>query len=412
MRLWPRPALSLGVVLLLSAVLRVLLIAYGEWQDAQLPVPYTDLDYGVYGDAARLLLRGHSPYRRPTFRYSPAIAALLTVNELSGVGSAGKLLFAAADLLLGWLVADCLRLRGLPAAARVRAACVSLLNPLSVTVSTRGNADVIVAVVCVAALHALLRRRSAACGLCLALAVHLKLYPAVFAPAFLACMDSEYTGRDGGGWLQRWLSRERLQFAAGLSCGLCLLSGLSLALYGDQFLQQAVLHHVTRLDTRHNFSLYFYHLYLSSGLQASLLQSVSGFLPQLGVLLLLSGRTARDLPLCLFLQCALFVMLNKVVTAQYFLWFFSLLPLLLPYSRLTARRLAAMAALWLAAELHWLLWAAALELQGRAVFLALHAAAAAFFLLQLALLSALVAGQHSTPTFSGGRVRQWEDKER
>jgi hypothetical protein len=84
----------------------------------------------------------------------------------------------------------------------------------------------------------------------------------------------------------------------------------------------------------------------------------------------------------------------------------------LPYSRLAAGRLAAMAAVWLAAELHWLLWAACVELQGRAAFLGLHAAAAAFFTVQLALLSALVAGQRSSPTFTRGRVSQWEDKER
>ena len=45
--------------LLASAVaLRLALIVWGLWQDAHLEVPYTDVDYQVFSDAAEAVHRG------------------------------------------------------------------------------------------------------------------------------------------------------------------------------------------------------------------------------------------------------------------------------------------------------------------------------------------------------------------
>lgn len=82
-----------------AALLRIALIVAGAWQDAHLPVKYTDIDYEVYSDAARLVSAGRSPYERSTYRYTPLLAVVLTPVLICKPW--GKLLFSAADLLAG-----------------------------------------------------------------------------------------------------------------------------------------------------------------------------------------------------------------------------------------------------------------------------------------------------------------------
>uniref|UniRef100_A0A5B7A2E4 GPI mannosyltransferase I n=1 Tax=Davidia involucrata TaxID=16924 RepID=A0A5B7A2E4_DAVIN len=100
-------------LLLFSAVLRLFLIIYGEWQDAHMEVRYTDVDYLVFSDAASLMASGKSPYKRSTYRYSPLIAFLLMPNSIIH-RSWGKFLFSASDLLVGWFINTILKLRGVP----------------------------------------------------------------------------------------------------------------------------------------------------------------------------------------------------------------------------------------------------------------------------------------------------------
>ena len=103
-------------------------------------------------------------------------------------------------------------------------------------------------------------------------------------------------------------------------------------LYGYTFLQESYLYHVTRTDHRHNFSVYFYQLYLegattttttaSTGGGADIVVGLLAFLPQVVLLLAYAFRycwataTPSDLTFCVFVQTVSFVIFNKVCTVQ------------------------------------------------------------------------------------------------
>lgn len=89
--------LDLNRLILISAILRLILVFYGEWQDAHMEVPYTDVDYLVFSDASAMVASGRSPFERSTYRYSPLLAFLLLPN--SWIHRCwGKFLFSSAGM--------------------------------------------------------------------------------------------------------------------------------------------------------------------------------------------------------------------------------------------------------------------------------------------------------------------------
>ncbi|RYP12865.1 hypothetical protein DL767_011090 [Monosporascus sp. MG133] len=407
------------------------MLVYGLWQDANSPLKYTDIDYLVFTDAARFTFSQppaspsspstssspapSSPYTRETYRYTPLLAWLLYPTTLPGTFwfSSGKVLFAAADLLAGWLLLLILRRlhRGMPVGTALGWASIWLLNPMVAAISTRGSSEGLLGVLVTALLWAVLARRVALAGLLLGLGVHFKIYPFIYAPAIVWWMDAERMGRSprpspqqvdenkrgektkegqedssgsrGGNVVLRFLTRERLQFA-GVSLATFLgLSAAMYARYGAPFVAHTFLHHVTRIDHRHNFSPYNVLLYLTSAEQqqpnAASAVLVGGgieslaFLPQLllsTVLIPLVGAK-RDLPATMLAQTFAFVTFNKVCTSQYFLWYMVLLPLYLPTSSLV-RHPASLGlgalALWAGTQALWLREAYMLEFLGLSTF--------------------------------------------
>ncbi|UKZ65456.1 uncharacterized protein TrAtP1_006652 [Trichoderma atroviride] len=101
----PSPLFSVQSPLFsLAALLRLILLFYGIWQDAHSAVKYTDIDYLVFTDAARYVSQGLSPYHRETYRYTPLLAWMLVPTATPQLFSFGKVVFALADLLAGWLI--------------------------------------------------------------------------------------------------------------------------------------------------------------------------------------------------------------------------------------------------------------------------------------------------------------------
>lgn len=119
--------------------------------------------------------------------------------------------------------------------------------------------------------------------------------------------------------------RAAFAFATPRRCGFGALSLLTFgavtaacwAAYGWPFLWETYLYHLVRTDNRHNFSPYFYDLYLRYDDPASRAGvGLLALLPQFGTLAALGAAFYRDLPMALFLQSFVFVVWNKVITVQ------------------------------------------------------------------------------------------------
>ncbi|KAI0023909.1 glycosyltransferase family 50 protein [Xylariomycetidae sp. FL0641] len=431
-----------------SALLRLGMLVYGQWQDANSPVKYTDIDYLVFTDAARFtftstttttngspsstntVING-SPYTRETYRYTPLLAWLMWSTTLGSPFwfATGKLLFAAADLLAGWLLIKILRLpsqqkcrQPMPLDRACRLASIWLLNPMVATISTRGSAEGLLGALVTALLWAVLTRRPVLSGLLLGLGVHFKIYPFIYAPAVVWWMDRERMGgsrekRDTT-FLERilnFVTLARIKLTIVSLSTFTLLNLVMYALYEMPFVNNTFLHHVTRIDHRHNFSPYNIQLYKSSHTSTSFgftgksvtSTTVTGlnyvgpgieslaFLPQLllSTILIPFVGAKKDLATTMMAQTFAFVTFNKVCTSQYFLWYMIFLPLYLPCSSLVQhpRRGIVALALWIAAQAAWLHQGYALEFLGLSTFVpGLWAASLAFFLVNCWILGIII----------------------
>lgn len=462
------PLLSYPGCLLTGLLLRVALIYVGVLQDASASgVKYTDVDYAVYTDAAALVAQGESPYARATYRYTPLLAWVLVPTSWGGAlwPHAGKMLFALMDVGLAACVRSILRLRGLSAeSATRRGAWLVLFNPLVINLSTRGNADTLIVLLVLLTLWSLMRARPTLAALLFGLAVHVKIYPIIYALAMVLFLNADYptaatTGaqeqeqRKAGGKRRTGeqqlvvvapaasssssLLRDcfhplslKLRFTLVSAGSFVLLTAGCYLVYGRRFVDETYLYHVVRADTRHNFSVWFTQLYLQGsekfaataaaaagdgGVEAAAAVSVGAgvdvlsrwlpllsFLPQLLVLFVLSLALYRDLPLFVFASTLAFVSWNKVVTAQYFLWWMLPLMLVAPQSSMGRGDAAALAAAWLSTEVGWLYTGLRVEFRGESAFTDMWAAGLAFFAANITMLAAVIVCHRFTPVFRHG----------
>ncbi|KAF5741897.1 GPI mannosyltransferase 1 isoform X2 [Tripterygium wilfordii] len=413
-------------LLLYSAIFRVFLIAYGEWQDTHMEVRYTDVDYFVFSDAASLMASGESPYERTTYRYSPLLAFLLIPNSIVH-RSWGKLLFSAADLLVGFFIYAILKQRKVPEVLCTYSVMVWLLNPFTFTIGTRGNCEPIVCAVILWIIICLMNGNILQAAFWYGLIVHFRIYPIIYALPMIIVLDPNYIQFGQKPVLEYWSSvqekisqssgkstdqyairtalkgiftRARIMFALVSGTTFLAFTGLFFHLYGWEFLHEALLYHLTRTDPRHNFSIYFYHIYLHCGQDLSVVEKLISFFPQFVVQLVLIFRFSQDLPFCIFLQTVAFVAFNKVITAQYFVWYFCLLPLILPWSSMKLKwEGLCCILLWMGAQAHWLMWGYLLEFKGKNVFLQLWMASLLFLAANTFFIIMFIRRHKYTPLF-------------
>lgn len=239
------------VHLCLAFAARLAFIIYGIYHDKISTVPYTDVDYRVFTDAARHVVSHESPYKRHTYRYSPLVAVLLIPNVLLH-DCFGKVLFSVVDILVGYLIRVIVNnihktyidhvsleitennktLQPLPAPSNSLALkrnnkqgrprkknklnvskntksgeglkvtdnisaiadvsmCIWLYNPLSIAIATRGNSDSIAGFLVLSVLYFLqVKKRCFIAGVLHGIAIHVRLYPIIYSLSLFMYLSS------------------------------------------------------------------------------------------------------------------------------------------------------------------------------------------------------------------------------
>ncbi|CAD7088983.1 unnamed protein product [Hermetia illucens] len=404
--------------LLVNFLLRLALIVFSMIQDKTAEVPYTDIDYRVVTDGARHALNGESPFDRHTYRYSPLLAFLMIPNLIVHE-SFGKVLFSLCDIMSSVLIRSIvfneLKQGYIPkskqhskkgdATSRTPdkyrkwseiAAYIMLYNPMGIIISSRGSNDAVSNFLILLTFYYIQKandnlKYSFCAGIFHGLAIHFRIFPIIFSLAYYLTLS----GSNQSIWKALLLpNKKQICLAFTTVVTLSTVTFFFYRFYGLQYIQEAYLYHFSRIDIRHNFSLYFLMQYLSSDIKQTFLEKLLTLLPRVVILFYLSvtfGRKRSSLAFCIFAQTFVFVTFNTVVTSQYFVWYLALLPLCYPnFCHVGLSFLIRNACPWLFAQAFWLLSAYLLEFKCWNTFNLIGIQSVVFFLANIFVLARLI----------------------
>ncbi|CCD23958.1 glycosylphosphatidylinositol-alpha 1,4 mannosyltransferase I NDAI_0C02980 [Naumovozyma dairenensis CBS 421] len=317
-----------------------------------------------------------SPYQRDTYRYTPLLSWLLVPNHYFGWFHLGKLFFVIYDLLTGILLLRILR-KLIPDISDLKLTFLGsiwLLNPMVITISTRGNAESLLCFFIMLSLYYLQEGHYWLAGVIYGLSIHFKIYPIIYCSSMAIYIFYNDSGSNKN---QTVSKRFKDLFVVGVSTlmTIILLGFIMYYIYGYEFLDQAYFYHLYRTDHRHNFSLWNMLLYYDSAKDADSISYLSkmAFLPQLLIVFPLSylewiNATFMNLVNVIFLQTFAFVIFNKVCTSQYFIWYLVFLPIVLSRTTITGKKGIMMLFVWVLTQAFWLSQGYYLEFEGKNAF--------------------------------------------
>lgn len=392
-----------------AVIIRLGFLLLGMLGDRLWSIKYTDYDYKVYNDASKRILQGKSPYDRITYRYTPLLAYIL-IPSVTVLHEFGKILFITFDLISGFLLNSILDKFRVANDSKVYALALWAYCPLTIIISTRGNADSLIVMLSLLTLQRVLSERYIQAALCFGLAVHFKIYPVIYAAPLFLFIESQRDPVTKSPWSWMWMkiwNRRRLTFAfvsAGVFFGLI---GVFYMMYGYEFLFETYLYHFSRQDHRHNLSFHFYLIYLfyDSG-YSGMIGSVA-FFAQWILIFFFGFRFYKDIGVCMFFQSLIFVVFNKVCTAQYFIWFLGLLPLLAYNNQIwhnSKKLFVFIWVTWFATECAMLAAPYKVEMRGENAFRPIFGSNCIFFIESVALLCVLLHNQELVDV--GKRLRK------
>jgi len=255
----------------------------------------------------------------------------------------GKIIFALADVVAGWIMYAILRRsKNMTPGRAIKFASLWLLNPMVAQISTRGSSEGLLGVIVMVLLWAALRRNFVFAGCVLGFAVHFKIYPFIYGASILWWLDSRQAGtlqRTATLWnsVRSFVNPPRAGFALASAIIFAVLGVIMTFMcvqtkmafvgftnlrhsYDVEFLQHTFFYHFTRTDHRHNFSPYNILLYMNSSPAAAsdFHPETLAFIPQilLSAFIIPLQLAKKDLPACMMAQTFAFVTFNKVCTSQ------------------------------------------------------------------------------------------------
>ena len=144
----------------------------------------------MFSDAATKVYNGGSPFERQTYRYTPLVAYICTVNNFIHP-LAAKIVFCVCDIIMGYVLWEIVEYQNTKHKGEtVYYVGFWLLNPLILVLSTRGSNDNMITMMLFGAIYFLLKKQYVLGGILYGLSVHFKIYPIIYSIVFYLYIDN------------------------------------------------------------------------------------------------------------------------------------------------------------------------------------------------------------------------------